>query len=246
MRKYSFFQGMLYLADGFDLITKPGLRRFVIIPFLINISFFIGFFYTLRYFLFQFNAWFINHLPHWLYWLSTILWLLFLGGFILIFLYTFMTMANIFAAPFNSVLAEKVAFYLTGNISPSLSFWTTIKDIPRVIGRQFAIIGYYLPRALILFLLFFIPVIQSVAAIFWFLFNAWFLTLTYIDYPTDNYRIPLRAVRRWLKEHYLLSYGFGMSVLVMSMIPVINFFVIPAAVAGATKCWVEQNKDKKI
>lgn len=234
--------GVNYLIDGFKLITKSGLKRFVLVPLLINIFLFIGLFFFLKHWVSIFNSWFEHHLPAWLHWLSAILWLLFLISFLLIILYTFVTIANLILAPFNSFLAEKVEFYLTGKIAESRSLADNIKDIPRIVGRQMAILGFYLPKAILLLILFFIPLIQSIAPILWFLFNAWYLALTYIDYPTDNQRVLLRDVRLWLKQRPWLTFGFGMSVLITTMVPILNFFAIPAAVAGATKLWIDENK----
>jgi CysZ protein len=233
--------GMNYLIDGFKLIFKPGLKRFVVIPLVINTFLFIGLFFLLRHYAGEFNLWFATHLPVWLHWLAAILWVLFFISFFLIFIYTFVTIGNFISAPFNSLLAEKVELYLTGSVLEQRSLLENIKDVPRIMGRQLAILGYYLPRALLLLLLFFIPVVQAVAAIFWFLFNAWFMTLTYMDYPTDNHRIPLHTVRVFLKQKRWVSIGFGMSVLVVTMVPLLNFFAIPAAVAAATKFWVEES-----
>jgi len=232
--------GIHYLIDGFGLIAKPGLRRFVIIPLLINIVLFIGLFFLLRYFVNEFNVWFSSFLPAWLHWLSAILWIVFFTSFFIIIIYTFVIVANLIAAPFNSFLAEKVELYLTGNIPEERSLLDNIKDIPRIMGRQIAIIGYYIPRALLIFILFFIPIVQAVAAVISFLFHAWFMTLTYIDYPTDNHRIPMRDVREWLNQRRSVSLGFGVGVLVCSMIPLVNCFTIPAAVAGATKFWINE------
>lgn len=234
--------GIQYLFEGFKLIIKPGLRRFVIIPLAINILLFAGAFFLLQHFIREFNIWFANYLPHWLQWLSTVLWLLFFIGFFGLIIYTFVIIANIISAPFNSFLAEKVEWYLTGNIPEQRSLLDNIKDIPRIIGRQLAIIGYYIPRALLILVLFFIPVVQAVAAIISFLFHAWIMTLTYIDYPTDNHRIPIRDVREWMHERRGSTLVFGTCILVCSMIPIINCLTIPAAVAGATKYWIEENK----
>ena len=234
--------GMRYVLDGFELITKPGLRRFVIIPILINMLLFIGMFFALRHFMSEFSAWFTGFLPAWLHWLSILLWLLFLASYIVVFLYTFVTFANLVSAPFNSFLSEKVELYLTGSIPEPRSLWGNIKDVPRIVGRQMAILGYYLPRALVLLLLFFVPVIQAIAPILFFIFHAKLMALTYIDYPTDNHRIPMRDVRVWLAQKHWVSLGFGVMVLVATMIPVLNFFMMPAAVAAATKCWLEESK----
>lgn len=232
------FSGITYLVDGFELLGKPGIKRFVIVPVLINFILFFGAFFLFRHFMAEFNAWLIHHLPTWLSWLTYFLWLLFFLCFFILFVYTFITLANLIAAPFYSLLSEKIENYLTGNTTLSLSFIETIKDTPRIVGRQLAILAYYLLWAILLFILFFIPVIQSITPILWFLFHAWFLALTYIDYPTDNHRIPLKEVRLWLKQNRFTSLGFGMGVLVCSMVPILNLFAIPAAVAGATKYWV--------
>lgn len=233
--------GLQYLIEGFKLLTQPGLKRFVIIPLSINIILFIGLFFIARHFFDVFEHWLLNYLPSWLQWLNSLLWMTFFIGFVLIFIYTFVVIANLISAPFNSFLAEKVEAYLTGKKTAQRTFLENLKDTPRILARQFSLIGYYIPRALILLIFFFIPVIQLVAAILWFSFNAWFMTLQYLDYPTDNHQIPLSNVHVWLWHHRLLSLSFGASVLVMTLIPFVNFFIVPAAVAGATKLWIEKN-----
>src|SRR5205085_4228537 len=94
--------GMQCLFEGFRLITKSGLRRFVIIPLIINVLLFIGLFFLLQHFIREFNIWFASFLPHWLQWLSTVLWVIFFIGFFGLIIYTFVTVANIVSAPFNS------------------------------------------------------------------------------------------------------------------------------------------------
>lgn len=232
--------GFSYLLSGFSLITKSGVRRFVIIPFIINLFLFLGLFFLLKHYMSEFNIWFAHFLPRWLHWLSAILWALFFIGFFLIFIYLFVIIGNIVAAPFNGLLAEKVELYLTGQLPEERTLLENIKDVPRIFGRQFSIIMYYLPRAILLLILFFIPVVQAVAALLWFLFNAWFMTLTYIDYPTDNHRVPLTNVHEWLKERQFTALGLGMGVLIITMVPVLNFIAIPVAVAAATKFWVKE------
>jgi len=234
--------GFEYLLEGFKLLTKPGLKRFVIIPLMINIILFIGLFLIARHFFAEFDHWLANYIPSWLHWLDTLLWITFFIGFLLTFIYTFVVFANIISAPFNSFLAEKVEFYLTGKIATQKTFLDNIKDTPRILGRQFALIGYYLPRAIVLLIFFFVPVIQIIAALLWFGFNAWFMALQYLDYPTDNHQIPLSHVHAWLWQNRLLSLSFGAGVLLMTMIPIVNFFIVPAAVAGATRLWVEKGR----
>jgi CysZ protein len=230
---------MHYLLEGFKLISKPGIKRFVVIPFIINMILFTALFFLARYYFSELNSWIENHLPHWLLWLGNILWLIFFISFALVMVYTFSILANLIAAPFNGLLAEKIEWYLTGNELDNKTWLQFLKDTPAMIGRQLLLIGYYLPRACLLIILFFIPVVQLVAGVLWFLFNAWYMTLQYVDYPTDNHHIPLNAVREWMLQKKWLSLSFGTSILVMSMIPILNFFVVPAAVAGATKFYLD-------
>lgn len=232
--------GIPYVLNGFNLIRQPGIKRYVIIPLVINILLFAGLFFLARHLFSETNHWLVAHLPSWLQWLGSILWIIFFIGFFLVVIYTFVTLANLVSAPFNSLLSEKVELYLTGKSLDNQNVWQMIKDTPRIIGRQFAILGYYLPRAIVLLILFFIPVVQIIAAFLWFLFNAWFMTLQYIDYPTDNRRIPFQKVRDKMNQKRMLSLTFGIGVLVLSMIPIINFIIMPAAVAGATQLWIEK------
>lgn len=232
--------GLQYLLDGFKLIFKPGLRRFVIIPVTINIALFIGLFFLSQHFFGEFNQWLNSYIPTWLRWIDTILWILFFTGYSLIFIYTFVTLTNVISAPFNSLLSEEVERYLTGKSLTNKTWFELMKDIPRTIGRQLAIIGYYLPRAIVLLILFLVPTAQIIAAPLWFVFNAWFMTMQYIDYPTDNHRVSLHETQEWLAEKRWLSLCFGSSVLIATMIPLVNFVIVPAAVAGATKLWLEE------
>lgn len=235
--------GIHYLANGFILLTKPGIKRYVIIPLLINIILFVGIFLLAKHYFLEFNQWILFLLPTWLQWLSYILWIIFFIGFFLVTIYTFVTLANIIASPFNSLLSEKIEYYLTGHNLPSQSIGASIKDIARVMARQLAIIGYSLPRAIVLLILFFIPILQLAAPLFWFIFSAWLMTLQYIDYPTDNHKISFEKVRNQIFQKKWLSLSFGVGVLILSTVPILNCIVMPAAVAGATQLWVEQYKD---
>ena len=64
--------------------------------------------------------------------------------------------------------------------------------------------------------------------------------MEYADYPMSNHGLKLPEVRQKLGEKRLMSLGFGGMVMLATMIPVGNFFVMPVAVAGATAYWVQQ------
>ena len=235
--------GAEYLFEGLKLIAKPGLRRFVVIPVLLNVLIFTGLFWLAIHYWQEFTQWISAYLPHWLQWLQWLLWIAFFLLGIIILFYTFTTIANLIAAPFNNLLAEKVELYLTGTVSPSAEgVWGAIKSIPSAFGRQFRLISYYLLRAGLLLILSLLPMIHPIATIAWFVFTAWMAALQYLDYPMDNHRISVKQMREHVSQKRLMTLGFGGTVMLFTMIPIVNFFIMPAAVAGATAFWVEQFK----
>ncbi len=83
---------------------------------------------------------------------------------------------QLIAAPFSGLLAEQLEARLTGEAPPDTGIWDIMKDLPRIMKREWQKLAYYLPRALLLFVLYFIPVIgQTAAPVLWFLFSAWML-----------------------------------------------------------------------
>lgn len=237
----AFTRGVGYFITGFSLIAAPRLRRFVILPLLANVVLFATLFFVFRHYVGELNAWLLTFLPVWLQWLDWLLGVFFFTGFAIFFIYAFATVANLIACPFNSILAEHVETKLTGKTLPSLSFKQTVANVPSNLGRQFGLIFYYLPRALLILILFFIPVVNVIVPALWFGFNAWFMAMQYLDYPNEVHHLSFKESRAWMALHRPVSFGFGLAVLVGLMIPVLNFFAIPAAVAGATALWVGEN-----
>ena len=104
---------------------------------------------------------------------------------------TFSTIANWIAAPFSGLLAEQLEARLTGATPPDVGVFGIMKDIPRIMKREWQKLARYLPRAIVLLLLYFIPGVgQTVAPVLWFLFSAWMLAIQYCDYPFDNHKVP--------------------------------------------------------
>ena len=101
-------------------------------------------------------------------------------------------------------------------------------------------LAYVAIRSLPPLLLFLIPGINVVAPFVWMALGAWMLAVTYVDYPMANHGIGFDELRARLGDRRLLSLGFGGAVMAALAVPVLNFLVIPCAVAGATAMWVEQ------
>ncbi len=233
--------GIEYFWRGVTMLNHHGLRRFVAIPLLVNIVVFAFLLWLGVHYFSQLTHWVATLLPTWLRWLNWLLWILFVISFLIVLAYTFTFIANLIAAPFNGLLSEKVEKILTGKKEITPPGWINlVKDIPRAFGRQIRFIVYYLLWAIPALILFIIPVIQVAAGPLWFLLNAWMMSVQYMDYPMDNHRISFRAMRDKMQEKRLVHLSFGCMVMLATLIPIINFIVMPAAVIGATVLWVEE------
>ncbi len=233
--------GAAGLLRGAKLIATPGLRRFVIIPVSINILVFaLSIWVLVQQFTPIVEKW-ITYLPGWLAWLEWLFWLIFALAAILVVFYTFALLANLLASPFNGLLAEAVEKHLTGQpLPPGGSILSALKETPSALIDEVRKLGYFLLRAIPLLILFWIPLLNLAAPVLWVLFSAWMMAVEYCDYPMGNHGLRFGEQRQRLGQRRMLSFGFGGATLLATMIPLVNFLVMPAAVAGATALWVEQ------
>ncbi|MBO9496379.1 sulfate transporter CysZ [Thalassotalea sp. G20_0] len=222
-----------YFIRGLKMILLPQLRWFVLIPLVINILVFAGIIYWASG---HFSVWMeqlTGWMPEWLAFLEYLLWPLFFLALAAVMFFTFTIIGNFIAAPFNALLAEKVQ-QMEGAELPDLklSDWLTI--VPRSIGRELRKLLYFLPRAIVLLILSFVPVLGFVL---WFLFNGWMMAIQYCDYAADNRGVSFSDMLSRLKPKLSTSWPFGAVVNLAMLIPLINLLIIPAAVVGATLLW---------
>lgn len=232
-----------YVFSGFHLILRPGVRRYVIIPLLINVLLFAG--------VIAVGADLLDNFIHSLAahfslgpWISWLLWPLFVVIALVVVFFLFTIVANLVGAPFNGFLAEAVERSLTGSVPGTA---TSLADLPReildAIRSEFRKSLYFLVRALPLLLLFVIPFVQVIAPLVWFMFGAWMLAIEYMDFPMGNAGMLFPDIRAMLARRRALAVGFGGAVMILTLIPVVNFIAMPVAVAAATRLWVEKIRD---
>lgn len=230
-----------YLAQGARVLIRPGLRRFVIIPLLINLVLFVATTLVLIHFFQDLLQTLVAWLPEWLAFLAWLLWLIFALVLLIFYGYSFNIITHIVAAPFYGILAEKIEQALTGQ---TLEGETLAQLIPRTIQREMLKLWYFVSRGFLLFLLllvlWFVPGLNILAAGISALWAAWCMAVQYLDYPADNHQTDFKDVRRKLFALPLTSYSFGGLVMMGSMVPIINIFIMPVAVAGATVYWLEE------
>ena len=233
--------GAGYLMRGAKLLKQPSLRHFVLIPLLVNIVIFGGLiWYGLSYLDALMNDW-LGKIPDWLDFIGWIIWPVIGLTVSLVTGYLFTAVALIIASPFNALLAEKAEELVTGKPVDSLEgLGAALMAMPRGILRELSKLLYYVPMAVFVLILSFIPVLSLVAPVLWFLLGAWMMSIQFVDYPMDNHQLSFGDVKEAVRSRRLSSMGFGGVVALCAGIPIINFFVVPAAVVGATLLWCEE------
>ena len=239
MERNSVFIGARYYIDGAELLIKPELRWYALVPILVNILLFIG---LTTAFVAYYNdgvLWLENELPSWLNWLAWLLGIVFAIVMLVAYGFFFTTLTNIIASPFYGFLAEKTERVLTGQ---PLEGESLLEMIPRVVMREIRKQIYFILWGLLVFilalLLSFTGVGSPIATMLTIAWSAWCVAVQYTDYAADNNKLSFGELRSRLGEQRWTSLGFGGTAMLFTMIPIINIFAAPVAVCGATKYWV--------
>ena len=228
----NYIKGINDCLSGFGLIFKSGIRRYVIIPLIINTGLFAAAIYILSQ---QMDIWLQKLLPGWLSWLEWLIWPLFALTLIFIVFFTFTLVANLISAPFNSYLSASVENKLTGSKPENFVTEPVWKTVVRTVGAEIRKTIYFLLWLIPLALLTVIPVINVIAPFAWFLFAAWSFSIEYMDSPLGNRGMLFDEIREYNRKNRMRSLGLGTGVFLMTSIPILNFLAMPVAVCAATK-----------
>lgn len=244
--------GPILWLRGLKIALTPRYLPFVAMPLLINI-FTLGAgsiwsWRTLRSLWDNYvAAWLAQYLPHWAMVAVDAMGMLAAIIVILPILYmAFGWLASFFCSPFNGFLAEKITEERRGfinpvNWSPAQLWALTVRTLTRELKR----LGYWLPRAVLIWLLGWVPGMQIFMPLIWFVFASWMAALTFIDYAADNDGLSFDETRTQLTGHRWQALSFGAIAVLCAMVPVMNFLFIPITVAGGTLFWIERLAPEK-
>ena len=235
-----FFQGFGFLFQGFTLIFQKGIRRFVLIPLLINIVIFSGAVWLAYTQYQQLMAQLLGWLPSWLSWVEWLLLPFFALLIMFVIYYSFSILANFVAAPFNALLAERVEQKLRGASSLEASEISLISNVGKTLGSEVKKVLYMLKWMPVLILITLIPGLNIIAPFAWLIYGAWMYSLQYTDYPMGNHNLFMKDELPILRKHRGHALGFGAATTIITIIPGINFLAMPVAVSGATSMWVKR------
>jgi CysZ protein len=154
-------------------------------------------------------------------------------------LFLFVVVGNVIAAPFNSALSEAIEEHLTGRASPDTAgvFAGAMRGVITALGRLALFVFLYPPILVTQFIPVVGIVLQPVLAT---LYGAFVLSLDFSD-PTFERHLPrFRDRVGHIGRHKARYLGFGLTAVVMAIIPLVNFLLLPVGVAGAALLYLEE------
>jgi CysZ protein len=218
---------------GAKMLSHPRLRPFVIVPLAVNVLIFgslIGWgFSHLVAWIEGWMAW----IPGWLEFIEWIIWPLIGLAVALVTGYLFTAVALLIASPFNNLLSEKAEELITGREVAGLEgLGAALMSVPRGIFREIAKLVYYIPMALFVLILSFIPAANAAAPFLWFLLGAWMMSLQFVDYPMDNHQQSFKGGARRHRRAAPVQPRLGGVVAVCAGIPIVTSSSCPPRWSG--------------
>ncbi|MEF8794137.1 sulfate transporter CysZ [Thiohalorhabdus sp.] len=233
-----FLAGIGYLLRGFDLIRRPGWRRYAAAPVAVSLLVFVALVGALAW---GFDVWMAVLLPAGWGWLEWLLWPLFAVVIVLVWVFAFFQLTFLVGAPFNDLLSEKVQAHAGAGTSPEGGWLGLLREGPRAVAGAAQALVYSLLWAAPLLLLSLVPVVNLAAPVLWLFLNAWLLAIEYADYPLGARGYSFRQKRAAVRAQRPVALGFGLATLVAMAVPVLNLAAMPAAVAGSTLLYSERH-----
>lgn len=218
------------ITEAFAWLFRPGIRRFILLPLAVNIVLFAAGSYAAFHYG---DALITAFLPGWLAWLHGLLYPLIAIALLILTYYSFSLMANLIAAPFNSLLAAAVEKAERGEPPPAdTPLW---REILASFAQELHKLLYFLALALPTLIL--VLILPPLAPLLWFTYTAWCAALQYLDYPMANHGIRFRDQRTRLRQHRGDSLACGGAISLLTTVPLLNLIAMPVGVIAATLYW---------
>ena len=238
-----FAQGFSYPVRALKMFSeKPGLIKFLLVPFFINLIVFsltvyFGldlFDHMLEMYAPTSDAWYGAVLYYLAWTLATIL------TTIAVF-FTFTVVGNLIASPFNELLSERAEAMRKGEEqSEPFRLRKFISESWFAIVVELKKMAIFIGCMLILLMINFIPGIGSMLyAVLAPLLTLFFLVVEYMAFVLMRKQMSFAQQRSYIFQHPVLMFGFACSLFCLLAIPFVQFFCIPLAVVGATLVWCD-------
>ncbi len=221
---------------------KPGLVKYMLIPFFINM---VVFSLTVYLGLDLFDTLLETYAPTTEVWYGVLLYYLAWSVALLltsvIVFFSFTVIGNLIASPFNELLSERAEALRTGlHQDAPFRLRTFLAESRFAIIVELKKITIFIVCMVLLLLINFLPGIGSlIYAVLAPLLTLFFLVVEYMAFVLMRKQMSFSEQRRYIFRHPVLMFGFACSLFCLLAIPFVQFFCIPLAVVGATLIWCD-------
>ena len=238
------------LRGALFFLRRPGLSKYMIVPWLIALVLF-GVFFALSYHLL------FSHVNSWS-WLTppqdasaiarvlrgaVAVLIKIIAFLVLVFfnsLAVFLICGNIILGPFM----EKLSFRVEQIYSPGSLLQDHLADVPwyGIIAGEVKKSLFFLAMGVCFFVLSLLPLIGVLFALLGTMAGVFFLGFAYLEIAMERRNWPLRRKLAYCRRHKALVLGLGAAVSLVLFVPLLNLVCGPVAVIGATLLFVDSRK----
>jgi CysZ protein len=163
------------------------------------------------------------------------------AAMIVLFFFLFAGLAVAVAGPFNEAISARTEAAALGRAPvDSTSFSGMIKETVRSVTHGLKILLLYGVLLLAGCLLFLVPAFGPLLfAGFSLLLSAYMAAYQFMDYPMARRGFTFNEKIVFLKSGLIPSLGFGLGVLLLCSVPLVNVLLLPGAVVGGTLLFLD-------
>jgi len=160
---------------------------------------------------------------------------------IIVSFYAIMLTTQIFIAPFNTMLSAKVEEIYTGKkFIDELPF---LKQLKRDVLYELRKVFFFLILIIIPLPILLIPVVGQITyTVIAVLVLMYTLTFDFVDYPMERDKLKLMDRIRLVYNHKAIWIGYGGSVFLLFMIPLLNIALWPVLITSGTLLYIDKLK----
>ncbi len=161
--------------------------------------------------------------------------------------FTCATLSTVVAAPFNDALSEVIEQRESGIEAPPFRWARVWREVGRTVRLELLKVVCYGAVMFPLFLMsWLVPGVgHALYVVTGSLFTAAYFALDYVDWPASRRGQGVSQRLRLLRTRPWLMLGFGAAVWLFLLVPFVNLWFMPAAVAGGTRLFLDLERDKR-
>ncbi len=244
-----------YLKEGFLapfralklVLQNRGLKRYFIIPFILNIILLSSVLFLAYSYLYPFLTGLLPQGAEWYF--RALRWImgpLIILVMVILSLLSYSITGSIIISPFNDILSFRVETLLTGNtFEEKFSLREMFRDILRITLNIIKLLVLITLFNILILVLHFIPLIGG--ALYYllsFMATLFFIGFQFFDFPLERRRLVFRQKLRMLLGYKLMTIGLGLGFFILSFVPLLGFLGLNLGAVGATTLFIDHMRSR--